>query len=430
MRRELTSLTLCLLLTTVPAKAVTIDWDASLRLRSELKNDLNLSEARQNYSLLRTRIGADFTFAPQWSLTTELQDSRVFGVEANTIPNVNDGAIDQPFADDLDVHRFSLNYSSNKLAIKLGRQKLNLGDKRLVASLEWVNTARVHDGIRLDYKTDNREINIFATELVSIDPGALNDGADTGNRYFDSQFNGVFITQRNIAELDLLQAWWFQRRNSNFADDVHTLGFRLQEQFSSWTVEAQASIQTGNFDGEDHQAAMLQASIARQIGKGVASASVAWASGDSDPDDGEHQTFDNLYPLNHAYYGDIDLISLQNLRTIELNYRRSLFNEKLKFRAALHGFWLDDINDVWYEAGLNPVAGLLISPDRIDISERFLGSELDLSMQYAVKIRGLSETNLLVGYSYFDAGNRVLADPQNGLLSDTDFVYLQLTLKL
>jgi len=411
-RRRLTSLTLCLLLTTAPAKAVTIDWDASLRLRSELKNDLNLSEARQNYSLLRTRIGAEFTFAPQWSLTTELQDSRVFGVEANTVPNVNDEAIDQPFSDDLDIHRFSLNYSNDKFAIKLGRQKLNLGDKRLVASLEWVNTARVHDGIRLDY------------------PGALNDGADTGNRYFDSQFNGAFITQKNIAALDLLQAWWLQRRNSNFADDVHTLGFRLQEQISSWTVEAQASLQTGDFGGDDHQAAMFQASIARQIGKGVASASVAWASGDSDPNDDEHQTFDNLYPLNHAYYGDIDLISLQNLRTIELTYRRGLLNEKLKFKAALHGFWLDDKNDVWYEAGLNPVAGLLISPDRIDNSERFLGSEIDFSLQYAVKIRGLSETKVLVGYSYFDAGNRVLADPQNGLLSDTDFVYLQLSLKL
>jgi len=182
--------------------AVTVDWDASLRLRSEVKENLNFSDAQQDYSLLRSRIGAEFTFTPQWSLSTELQDSRVFDVDANTTPNINDRVVDQPFADDLDIHRLALTYSHKNVSVKLGRQKLNLGDQRLVASLEWVNTARVHDGIRLNYKTDNGQINVFATELVSIDPNALNDGADTGNRYFDSQFNGAFIEQKKIAELD------------------------------------------------------------------------------------------------------------------------------------------------------------------------------------------------------------------------------------
>lgn len=410
--------------------AVTVDWDASLRLRSEVKENLNFSDAQQDYSLLRSRIGAEFTFTPQWSLSTELQDSRVFDVDANTTPNINDRVVDQPFADDLDIHRLALTYSHKNVSVKLGRQKLNLGDQRLVASLEWVNTARVHDGIRLNYKTDNGQINVFATELVSIDPNALNDGADTGNRYFDSQFNGAFIEQKKIAELDLLQAWWLQRRNSNFDDDVHTLGFRLQENIADWTIEAQASLQTGEFAGADHQAEMAQASITRPIGSGIASLSAAWASGDDDPNDGQHHTFDNLYPLNHAYYGYIDLLSLQNLRTVELSYRRSLLNEKVKLRAALHGFWLDDKNDVWYEAGLKPVASLFVAPSRIDSNERYLGSELDLTVQYDVEFSGLSQVSLLAGYSHFNAGDSVQADPTNGRLSDSDFVYLQLSLKL
>ncbi len=430
MKSLINILTLCAVVASSQVGAVTVDWDASLRLRGEAREDLNFSDAQQDYILLRSRIGAEFTFTPKWSLSTELQDARVFDVDANTTPNINVRAVDQPFADDLDIHRLALTYSHNNVTVKLGRQKLNLGDQRLVASLEWVNTARVHDGIRLNYQTDNGEINVFATELVSINPNALNDGADTGNRYFDSQFNGVFIEQKNIVELDLLQAWWLQRRNSNFDDDVHTFGFRLQETIANWSLEAQASLQTGDFADVDHQAGMAQASLTRPIGSGVASLSAAWASGDDAPDDARHQTFDNLYPLNHAYYGYADLLSLQNLRTVELNYRRSLQNEKVKFRAALHGFWLDDKNDAWYEAGLRPIAGLFVAPTRIDNNERYLGSELDLTIQYDVEFIGLSQVSLLAGYSHFNAGDRVQTDPINGQLSDSDFVYLQLSLKL
>ena len=435
MRQSTKTIILCLIANSVCATAafaegVNVDWDASVRLRGEARNDLDFSDSQQDFTLLRSRVGAKFTLAPQWSISAELQDSRIFDVDANTTPNINDNALDQPFADDLDIHRLALNYLSKNFRVTLGRQKLNLGDQRLVASLEWVNTARVNDGIRVDYKKDNLEINAFATELVSINPSSFNDGADTGNRRFDSQFNGAFIEQKKLGKLDVFQGWWFQRRNSDFDDDVHTFGIRVQEQISSWTLEAQAALQIGDFGGNDHDAALFQASVSKSLGAGVASLGVAWASGDDDPNDGESETFDNLYPLNHAYYGFIDLFSLQNLATVELSYRRPLLNKKLKFRAALHGFWLDNENDFWYEAGFNPIAGLFVSPDRINNAERFLGSELDITFQYDAKINGLEKVSLLAGYSYFDLGDRVQVDPTNGRLSNTDFIFLQLNLKL
>ncbi len=410
--------------------AATVDFDASFRLRGEVKEGLDFDDDKQDYSLLRSRVGANVVFNSQWSIIGELQDARVFDVDTNSTPTVNDNAINQPFADDLDIHRLSLNYKTGDFNFKLGRQKLNLGDKRLVASLEWVNTARVHDGLRIDYESDSFAINAFVTELVSIDPGQLNDGADTGNRFFDSQFNGVFLDYKRLANIDSVQAWWLQRRNSNISDDVHTLGFRFQEQIASWLIDAQASVQTGEFGGADHQAASSHFSITRAIGRGVSSLSFAWASGDGDSQDNRHETFDNLYPLNHAYYGDLDLISLQNVRAIELNYRRAVFNDKLKFKAAIHGFWLDDKNDAWYEAGLQPVSGLLVTPDRIDTNQRFLGSELDLSVQYDVSVEGVGGVNFLAGYSRFFTGDRVVSEPANGRLSDADFVYLQVSFKL
>ena len=43
-----------------------------------------------------------------------------------------------------------------------------------------------------------------------------------------------------------------------------------------------------------------------------------YGSGDDDPQDGAHGTFDQLYPLGHAYYGYIDPFALQNLRNTEV----------------------------------------------------------------------------------------------------------------
>ena len=50
----------------------------------------------------------------------------------------------------------------------------------------------------------------------------------------------------------------------------------------------------------------------------------ARTSGDDDPTDGVHATFDNLYPLNHVYYGYMDLFALQNLRNVELSVETAL----------------------------------------------------------------------------------------------------------
>ena len=410
--------------------AITADFDASFRLRTELKRSLDFDDARQDYTLLHSRVGTKLVFSPQWSLIGELQDAQVFDEDAGSTPAINPNALNQPDADDLDIHRLSLNYQAGNLKVKLGRQKLNLGDQRLVASLEWVNTARVHDGLRVDYEAGDLSINAFVTELVSIDPNQLNDGADTNNRYFDSQFNGAFLEHKGLANIDNAQAWFLQRRNSNLDDDIYTLGLRLQERVGQWIADAQASLQTGDFNGNSHQAASAHISFTRPIGAGTASLGLAWASGDSDPQDNRHETFDNLYPLNHAYYGFLDLVALQNVRAIELNYKRALFKDRFKFRAALHGFWLDDKNDAWYQAGLLPVAGSFVAPQRINNTERFVGSEVDLTVQYDVPVKGFGALSILAGYSRFFVGDRVEPSANSARTDDADFVYLQVSLKL
>ena len=410
--------------------AASSEWEASLRIRGEVKNDLDFDQSKQDYTLVQSRLAGKLVFNSHWQLIAEIQDARIFRETLNSTPAINSNALNQSFADDLDIHRLALKHSTEKFDITLGRQKLNLGDQRLVASLEWVNTARVHDGLRIDYKHDSLTVNAFVTELVGVDPSNFNDGADTENRYFDSQFNGLFIEQKQLGDIDVVQAWWLQRRNSSFGDDVHTLGFRAQENLVDLVLEAQASLQTGDFDGNRHDAAMAQASVTKPFAKGVLKLGFAWASGDNDSSDNRHKTFDNLYPLNHAYYGFLDLVALQNVRTIELNYQRKFWDDKLKVGAALHGFWLDDKNDFWYEAGLSPVSVSFVDANNIDRQERFLGTEFDFTLEYSPTSKIFKGFKFLAGYSHFESGDRVLNSSQNGSVSDPDFLYLQMLVKL
>ena len=422
--------TLFLVATPVGVLAATSEWEGSLRVRGEVKNSLDFDRAKQDYVLVQSRLAGKFVFNSSWQLNAEFQDARIFSEAVNSTPSINSGALNQSFSDDFDIHRFAIKHSTEKFDITLGRQKLNLGDKRLVASLEWVNTARVHDGLRIDYNHAGLSVNAFVTELVGVDPDNLNDGADTGSRYFDSQFNGVFIERKQLADIDLVQAWWLQRRNSSFEDDIHTTGFRVQENLADWVIEAHASLQSGDFSGNRHEASMMQASVSKSVANGFLSLGLAWASGDDDPGDEKHKTFDNLYPLNHAFYGHLDLVSLQNVRTIELNYQRKFWDDKLKLRAAVHGFWLDDKNDAWYQAGLRPVSATFLDLSRIDQRERFLGSELDLTVQYSPPIKNLKGLKFLAGYSRFETGNRVLNNNESGNASDPNFLYIQLLVKL
>jgi len=98
------------------------------------------------------------------------------------------------------------------------------------------------------------------------------------------------------------------------------------------------------------------------------------ASGDSDRSDARHETFDNLFPLNHPYYGNMDLFALQNLENIELSVTRRL-TERAEIFVSLNDFRLAEGQDAWYSAGLAPIR---LAVDDIN---PHVGQELDVTLQ-------------------------------------------------
>src|SRR5437667_11294105 len=75
----------------------------------------------------------------------------------------------------------------------------------------------------------------------------------------------------------------------------------------------------------------------------------AFASGDSNPFDGKHETFENLFPTNHKFYGYMDFISLQNIHDAR-GILQLKPHSQLSLAVEGHGFWLANTHDSFYSA--------------------------------------------------------------------------------
>ena len=125
-------------------------------------------------------------------------------------------------------------------------------------------------------------------------------------------------------------------------------------------------------------------------------------SGDHDPTDGVHGTFDQLYPLGHAYYGYMDFFALQNLRNTEVAVEAAL-PRRATLRVSLQDFALVAPGvDAWYNVG-----GAVAHQAADAAISSHVGNELDITLRLPVGPVGLE-----VGYGRFFGG---------AYLQDADF---------
>ena len=401
--------------TVVQAQRPSFSFDGSFRTRYESKQDFNFNGGNQTYLLTQLRLDFDYRRNDRSRAFVQLQDARIFGESRTAVPSINDSAVPNVFADQLDIHQAYFEHDFGAATLRAGRQKFNLADSRLVASLEWVNTARVHDGVRLTFgDADSRQVDFFASALVAVDPDDFNDQSRVGSRYLDSKFHGAFVADNSWSG-GQLEYWYFYRDNSAFDDSVSTLGARVVRENGSWEFELQGAVQFGDFGGLDHFAYMVHADVERELSSGSWGIAYNLGSGDSDPNDGTHETFDNLFPLNHPYYGYMDLFSLQNVHNIELNYARAV-SDRVRLRFGINSFWLNEQNsDAWYSAGLTPLRRAT------DDADRYVGTELDITASMPIIAGRLV---LVGGISRFFGGGYL---DDTGFGGDADFFFLQLS---
>ena len=367
------------------------------RLRYEGRfNSGGKKENDDNYFLSRFRL--DLTIKPIKHLTffIQAQDSQALGFNSKPSPAIHENNFD------LRQAYIEWRQSDQKgLAVRAGRQELNFGDQRLVGSLNWTNTARTFDAVKVSYAVPKYSFDVFASSVVAIQDGVFDRHRD-GNNFYGAYFAAPKLTPK--AKLGAYAYWktepFVRGENGRTGDaDTVTVGASLSYKLASnLDSELEAALQRGSFASDSIEAHAVHARLIYSISKKESVPKLLLeynhASGDGNPSDGVRGTFDQLFPTGHAKYGVIDLVGLRNQHDLRIG---SIWQarKRLKIEIDYHSFWLARKRDGLYNAG-----GALIARSINGTSGRHIAQEADLQVNYNMG----SGITLGGGYAYWAPG--------------------------
>ena len=450
------------------------DFGGQFRVRYELKNNFATpgnppaivggdpgaldfrdkgGNPHNDYILLREKVHVGYA-QPWFGAYVEGRDSSSHGDDRD--PN--------PEADEFDLYQGFITIGNPKefpLSLKVGRQELIYGDERLIGPSDWLNIPRTFDAVKLRYEGTQGWIDAFTSRPVLADDHSFN----MANEY--ETFSGIYASTKTLIPKQESQAYFLARNveeKSPFAHvkdvpqaggasprDIYTVGLRvksLPNQFGGFDYGAELAGQFGRYQDagtsltvQRTKKSLSHEAFAAYVGMGYTWTNVSFtprvgfeynfASGDSDPTDKDHETFDNLYPTNHKRYGIADFVSLQNIHNVK--FMSSVapcknFTVSLEYNL----YWLAETADSFYtvtgarRGSATPPAAPTGKGYGINKSyDSFVGSELDLVATYKIKPWAIAQ----VGYAHFFTGKYVdqsLSAPGFGS-KDADYVYLQTT---
>ncbi len=389
---------------------ITLDVGGQFRMRHQSERNsrgLGLTGRDDDFLLYRTRlygnveVGNGFRFfAEGFDATSEYEDFAPRPIEVNRMDMLN------LFGD----FRL-LDIDCGTLWARVGRQELVYGRQRLVSVLDWANTRRTFDGYKLLWSGEALDADFFYTRPLF--PKETHFDSPDYNR----EFMGAYLTYKKLQHQQLDLYYLAYNNNSNTVDNFNydTFGASLYGNWEVWLWDLEAAYQSGNFNGQNHNAGMYTVGVGRNFEcvtwKPTLWAYYDWASGDDILGNG----FDHLFPLAHKYLGFIDFFGRRNIEDANLLLTFSP-HERFKFLLWYHVFHLQNINDVPYSVAMTP-----FNPGNQPGSTS-LGQELDTTVTVTLTPRA----NLLFGYSQFFAGDYYFTTPGVPYAGDASFFYTQL----
>jgi hypothetical protein len=421
-----------------------LTFDIQDRVRWEYKqdnfdfNDSVRTINDDNWVLNRLRIGLAIKPAPWLKIYAQTQDAREWLSDRPDFPGVFGADGDDTF-DLRQAYIEIADYTQCPWGLKIGRQVLEYGDERLIGPADWTNLSRTFDAVKLTYRQKDWSIDAFAGTVVVPTRGKFNqsdflNGTETGREQI---FSGIYFTTKALDfQTTELYALYLHENLSAPATlftpahdtdtNFFTLGVRAKStpgKLGPWDYELEAAYQVGDVKGKDlsafagHIAAGYNFNAAWKPRLGL---EYNYATGDNDPLDGDTETFQNLFPSNHKFYGFMDVFAWQNVHDLSLGLKFTPVKD-VTVRTDFHAFWLASNDDVWYRANGSTAVRPLTPAARG--ASNYAGSELDVVVSWKAR----KELTFEMGYSHFFAGD-YLGD--TGTKDDADFAYVQATFSL
>ena len=375
-----------------------VSLSGEFRGRFEGRRSLGYRKGNDDaYGLIRTRLDLGLTPASWLKFGFQGQDASAPGIREG-LPNIG------VFRDGFDLRQAYAQVGSENSPVTLtvGRQVLAYGDQRLVGALNWTNTSRAFDAVKLQFRGDGARVDVFSAQVVQNDPAVRINRSMEGNN-----LHGVYGAIENVIHGSTLEPYLLLRSAASVVNELnqrgelnrYTMGLRAWAKgLGPWDYNLALVRQWGDMAG-----AVIDAwGYYVELGYSIAAESSPrlyvhynFGSGDEDGSDGRVGAFDNLYPTAHFHYGYNDLVGWRNLKNIRMGAE---FKPHPKFGLTFdfHSFWLATGNDALY----NVSGGLSVAPPPGGATDLKVGNELDAMFTMAVS----KAVNLGGGIGYLFPG--------------------------
>lgn len=392
------------------------------RFMDETDSRLNAAGVDNIYHLYRTRFHADLWYQDRFRLFAEFIDARTSGQSLAPLPT------DQNHTDMLNLFAdIRLGQFLNGPAyMRVGRQELLYGSQRLISTLDWANTRRTFQGIKTFWRTPTFDLDAFFVRPMITEKNQF-DNWDHDRNFFGlwgtyrpmkGQLLDLYILSlidnRTVTTANLLQGNVLQ------GDSVlQTVGGRIIGDYNRFLYELEGMYQFGQRSNQDISAFAVATGAGYHLPFPMNPQfwlRYDFASGDSNPNDGRSNTFNQLFPFGHYYLGYLDQVGRQNIH--DFNAQFTLHPQSwFTFIAQYHRFYLANKRDFLYNA-----AGVGTLHDITGQSGSHVGDEID----FRVNIHVDRHQDILVGYSKLFTGN-FIQNQRPGI--HPDFFYTQYTFR-
>ncbi len=363
-------------------------WEERFRYEGYHDSGFKLNN-NDSYLLLRSRLQMNLKPVAWFKLVTQLQDARPFMQKPPWgPPNLNAWDLKLAYAEFGDPE-------TSWISVRVGRQLINYNNT-IIANSEWRNQARSYDAVVANLHYDRYRLGLFGGSVVVPLAEGISHHLEGNNIY--GAYGGIDrIVPNSVLEPFVL--WRLQPsvaiettaklktgKQDEFAYGLRFKGIAL----GALDYSAESILERGT-DGPNQISAW-----AASLGSGYRINKAPWkprafwqydfASGDKDPTDGEHGTFDTMYPTAHDRFGLTDQFGWQNIIaqrvgiTIEPRHRWTVTGQFLDF-------WLADARD-----GLYNTSGGSIVRDTTGHSGTHIGKEYDAYTWYELNSHVTSES--------------------------------------
>jgi hypothetical protein len=355
------------------------------------------------YALFRTRVNLEIAPAKWLDFFAQGQDSRAPGLDAGR----PQATLRDPF--DLRQAYIRLGAPNSLVRLTVGRQLLSYGAQRLIGPLDWTNTSRAWDAVKVEIGTSDLKVDLFASSVVVIDPTrGINHHRDGFN------IHGAYGSMKKIVPKSTIEpyALWKSGGVSVWTGGVR---FASLQPVQGFDYQAEFARQGGRVSTLVHTAqagyGILGFLIAPSHWSPHVSGEYSYASGDPHTDAASHRTFDQLLPTNHLFYGVTDPLGWQNMRMARFGGDVKP-RKQIRLFADYRWLWLDQASDALYD-----VTGKAAVKPKAGNTARAVGTELDLSATWAIS----RQWKLGAGIGHLFAGDFL---KQNSKGSGQTFPYL------